>query len=58
MSSISETMVDEKIKTYRGDRSKSLNWSEYGMSYEYWGRLRRKNKNIQVLHVAEVLAKG
>lgn len=22
------------------------------------GRLRRKNKNIQVLHVAEVLAKG
>ena len=58
MSSISETMVDEKIKHIEATEANLLIGADMGCLMNIGGRLRRKNKNIQVLHVAEVLAKG
>lgn len=58
MSSISEMMVDEKIKHIEATEANLLIGADMGCLMNIGGRLRRENKNIQVLHVAEVLAKG
>ncbi|MFJ8530968.1 (Fe-S)-binding protein [Bacillus sp. NPDC094106] len=58
MSPISETMVDEKIKHIEETGSSLLIGADMGCLMNIGGRLRRKNKDIQVLHIAEVLAKG
>ncbi|PFK43237.1 Fe-S oxidoreductase [Bacillus cereus] len=58
MSSISETMVDEKIKYIEEAEADLLIGADMGCLMNIGGRLSRKNKEIQVLHIAEVLAKG
>ncbi|HEK9099966.1 (Fe-S)-binding protein [Bacillus pfraonensis] len=58
MSSISETMVDEKIKYIEEAEADLLIGADMGCLMNIGGRLRRENKEIQVLHIAEVLAKG
>ncbi|HDV4624579.1 TPA: Fe-S oxidoreductase, partial [Bacillus anthracis] len=52
------TMVDEKIKHIEATEANLLIGADMGCLMNIGGRLRRENKNIQVLHVAEVLAKG
>jgi L-lactate dehydrogenase complex protein LldE len=58
MSTISEAMVDEKIKHIEETEANVLIGSDMGCLMNIGGRLRRTGKNVQVMHVAEVLAKG
>ncbi|MCI0765429.1 (Fe-S)-binding protein [Bacillus sp. TL12] len=57
MSSISETMVDEKIKYIEEAGADLLIGADMGCLMNIGGRLSRKNKEIQVLHIAEGLEK-
>lgn len=58
MSAISEAMVDEKIRHLESTGANTLIGSDMGCLMNIAGRLRRTGKNIQTMHVAEVLAKG
>ncbi|AMA73911.1 MULTISPECIES: (Fe-S)-binding protein [Aneurinibacillus] len=58
MSAISEAMVDEKIKHIEETGANVLIGSDMGCLMNIGGRLRRSGKEIQVMHVAEVLARG
>jgi L-lactate dehydrogenase complex protein LldE len=58
MSSISEAMVDEKIKHIEETGANVVIGSDMGCLMNIGGRLRRMGKEIDVMHVAEVLAKG
>ncbi|MDT3425841.1 L-lactate dehydrogenase complex protein LldE [Paenibacillus forsythiae] len=58
MSAISEAMVDEKIRHLESTGAKTLIGSDMGCLMNIAGRLRRTGKNIQTMHIAEVLAKG
>jgi L-lactate dehydrogenase complex protein LldE len=58
MSDISEAMVDEKIKHIESTGANILVGSDMGCLMNIAGRLRRTGKKIEVMHVAEVLAKG
>lgn len=58
MSAISEAMVDEKIKNIEATGAELLIGSDMGCLMNIGGRLRRTGKDVQVMHVAEVLAKG
>lgn len=57
MSPISEMMVDEKIKHIESTGANLLIGADMGCLMNIGGRLRRIGKEIQVMHVAEVLAK-
>ncbi|GEN36421.1 (Fe-S)-binding protein [Aneurinibacillus danicus] len=58
MSTISEAMVDEKIKHIEETGANVLIGSDMGCLMNIGGRLRRTGKDVQVMHVAEVLAQG
>ncbi|MEZ2659913.1 (Fe-S)-binding protein [Aneurinibacillus aneurinilyticus] len=58
MSTISEAMVDEKVKHIEATGANVLIGSDMGCLMNIGGRLRRTGKDIQVMHVAEVLARG
>jgi L-lactate dehydrogenase complex protein LldE len=58
MSDISEKMVDEKIRNIESTGAEILIGSDMGCLMNIGGRLRRTGKDIQVMHVAEVLARG
>lgn len=58
MSPISESMVDDKIKHVEATGANLLIGADLGCLMNIGGRLRRVGKDIQVMHVAEVLAKG
>ncbi|MBO8164178.1 MAG: (Fe-S)-binding protein [Brevibacillus sp.] len=58
MSSISEAMVDEKIRNLEETGATLLVGSDMGCLMNIAGRLQRTGKAIETMHVAEVLAKG
>ncbi|UFJ38934.1 (Fe-S)-binding protein [Brevibacillus humidisoli] len=58
MSSISEAMVDEKIRHLEETEASLLIGSDMGCLMNIAGRLQRTGKSIRAMHVAEVLAKG
>lgn len=58
MSDISEKMVDEKVRNIESTGAEVLIGSDMGCLMNIGGRLRRTGKDITVMHVAEVLAKG
>ncbi len=58
MSDISEKMVDEKIKHIESTGAEVLIGADMGCLMNIGGRLRRQGKEIEVMHIAEVLAKG
>jgi len=58
MSPISQAMVDEKIRNVESTGAELLIGSDLGCLMNIGGRLRRQGKEIEVMHVAEVLAKG
>lgn len=58
MSNISERMVDEKIRHIESTGAKVLIGSDMGCLMNIGGRLRREGKEISVVHIAEVLARG
>lgn len=57
MGDISEAMADEKIKHLESAGTNLLIGSDMGCLMHLQGRLRRTGKQIEVRHVAEVLAK-
>jgi L-lactate dehydrogenase complex protein LldE len=58
MSSISEKMVDEKIKNIESSEANVLIGSDMGCLMNIEGRIRRMGKDIKIMHIAEVLAEG
>ncbi|MFY0544329.1 (Fe-S)-binding protein [Brevibacillus sp. H7] len=58
MSEISQAMVDEKVGHIESTGANLLLGSDMGCLMNIAGRMRRMGKEIQVMHVAEVLAKG
>lgn len=58
MSDISEKMVDEKIKHIESTGAQVLIGADMGCLMNIGGRLRRQGKEIEVMHISEVLAKG
>ncbi|MEB3101743.1 (Fe-S)-binding protein [Ferviditalea candida] len=58
MSEISEKMVDEKIKNIESTGAEVLIGADMGCLMNIGGRLRRQGKEIEVMHISEVLAKG
>lgn len=58
MSDISERMVDEKIKNITSTGASVLIGSDLGCLMNIGGRMRRTGKEIEIMHVAEVLEKG
>lgn len=58
MSEISEKMVDEKIKHIESTGAQVLIGADMGCLMNIGGRLRRQGKEIEVMHISEVLAKG
>ncbi|HJV45208.1 MAG TPA: (Fe-S)-binding protein [Bacillota bacterium] len=58
MSEISEKMVDEKIRNIESTGAEILIGSDMGCLMNIGGRLNRTQKDIKVMHVAEVLAQG
>ncbi|MEW9674224.1 (Fe-S)-binding protein [Ammoniphilus sp. 3BR4] len=58
MSDISEKMVDEKVRNIESTGAEVLIGSDMGCLMNIGGRLSRTGKDIKVMHVAEVLAKG
>ena len=58
MSPISQAMVDEKIRNIESTGADLLIGADLGCLMNIGGRLRRQGKDIEVMHVADVLAKG
>ncbi|MBN6188117.1 (Fe-S)-binding protein [Aneurinibacillus sp. BA2021] len=58
MSTISEAMVDEKVENIAATGARVLIGSDMGCLMNIGGRLQRTGRDIEVMHVAEVLAKG
>ena len=58
MPAISEAMVDEKVQHIEETGAEILIGSDMGCLMNIGGRLQRTGKQVQVMHVAEVLAKG
>lgn len=58
MSDISQAMVDEKVRHIESTGANILIGSDMGCLMNIAGRMRRTGKEIQVMHVAEILAKG
>lgn len=58
MSEISEAMVDEKIKHFESTGASVLIGADLGCLMNIEGRMHRLGRTAEVLHVAEILAKG